>query len=72
MRKKEFQNDTIETIYFGGTPSVLTSDEINFLIDSVYENYEVDENEITLEANPDDLSDQRILELSKVKLTALA
>jgi oxygen-independent coproporphyrinogen-3 oxidase len=33
-------------------PSVLTSDEINFLIDSVYENYEVDENpEITLEAN---------------------
>jgi coproporphyrinogen III oxidase-like Fe-S oxidoreductase len=31
----------------------------------------VDE-EITLEANPDDLSDQRILELSKVKLTALA
>jgi oxygen-independent coproporphyrinogen-3 oxidase len=57
----------------GGTPSVLTSDEINFLIDSVYENYEVDENpEITLEANPDDLSGQRILELSKVKLTALA
>jgi oxygen-independent coproporphyrinogen-3 oxidase len=41
---KEFQNDTIETIG-GGTPSVLTSDEINFLIDSVYENYEVDENQ---------------------------
>jgi oxygen-independent coproporphyrinogen-3 oxidase len=42
--KNEFQNETIETIYFGGgTPSVLTSDEINFLIDSVYENYEVDE-----------------------------
>jgi oxygen-independent coproporphyrinogen-3 oxidase len=39
----------------------LTSDEINFLIDSVYENYEVDENpEITLEANPDDLSGQRL------------
>jgi oxygen-independent coproporphyrinogen-3 oxidase len=52
MRKNEFQNETIETIYFGGgTPSVLTSDEINFLIDSVYENYEVDEPEITLEAN---------------------
>jgi oxygen-independent coproporphyrinogen-3 oxidase len=46
MRKNEFQNETIETIYFGGgTPSVLTSDEINFLIDSVYENYEVDENQ---------------------------
>jgi oxygen-independent coproporphyrinogen-3 oxidase len=46
--KKEFQNDTIDYLFWGGTPSVLTSDEINFLIDSVYENYEVDENpEIT-------------------------
>jgi oxygen-independent coproporphyrinogen-3 oxidase len=74
MRKNEFENDTIETIYFGGgTPSVLTSDEINFLIDSVYENYEVGENpEITLEANPDDLSGERILELSKSKINRLS
>jgi hypothetical protein len=34
--KTEFENDIIETIYFGGgTPSVLSYDEINFLIDSV-------------------------------------
>jgi oxygen-independent coproporphyrinogen-3 oxidase len=74
MRKNEFENDTIETIYFGGgTPSVLTSDEINFLIDSVYENYEVVKNpEITLEANPDDLSGERILELSKSKINRLS
>ena len=74
MRKTEFENDTIETIYFGGgTPSVLSSDEINFLIDSVYENYEVGENpEITLEANPDDLSSERILELSKSKINRLS
>jgi oxygen-independent coproporphyrinogen-3 oxidase len=44
--------------------SVLTSDEINFLIDSVYENYEVDENPETLEAN-DDLSGERILNYQK-------
>lgn len=58
MRKKEFENETIETIYFGGgTPSVLTTDEIQFLISEVYKNYEVSENpEITLEANPDDLT----------------
>jgi oxygen-independent coproporphyrinogen-3 oxidase len=32
-------------LFCGGTPpSVLTSDEINFLIDSVYENYEVGKN----------------------------
>ena len=58
MRKNEFKNESIETIYFGGgTPSVLTTTEIQFLIDAVYENYSVSENpEITLEANPDDLS----------------
>jgi oxygen-independent coproporphyrinogen-3 oxidase len=74
MRKNEFENEVVETIYFGGgTPSVLTSDEINFLIDSVYENYEIIENpEITLEANPDDLSIERILELSKSKINRLS
>ncbi|MNX52482.1 Oxygen-independent coproporphyrinogen-III oxidase 1 [compost metagenome] len=62
MRKNEFENDPefsgVETIYFGGgTPSVLTSEEINFLIEAVYQNYTVIENpEITLEANPDDLT----------------
>ena len=59
MRKNEFQNELIETIYFGGgTPSVLTIDDLRFLIDTVYKHYQVVENpEITLEANPDDLSD---------------
>lgn len=74
MRKSEFENDTLETIYFGGgTPSVLTTDEIQFLIDAVYENYSVSENpEITLEANPDDLSKDRIRELSKSPINRLS
>ncbi|PRZ20358.1 radical SAM family heme chaperone HemW [Flavobacterium granuli] len=74
MRKNESENEVVETIYFGGgTPSVLTSDEINFLIDAVYESYSVIENpEITLEANPDDLSGERILELSQSKINRLS
>ncbi len=73
-RKTEFQNDIVETIYFGGgTPSVLTSDEINFLINEVCTNFKVVENpEITLEANPDDLSEERIIELSKSKINRLS
>ena len=57
MRKDEFNNITVETIYFGGgTPSLLTTDELQFLIKKVYEYYKVSETpEITLEANPDDL-----------------
>lgn len=74
LRKNESQNEIIETIYFGGgTPSVLTTEEINFLIAEVYTNYAVAENpEITLEANPDDLSSERIIELSKSKISRLS
>jgi oxygen-independent coproporphyrinogen-3 oxidase len=74
MRKNEFKNDIVETIYFGGgTPSVLTTEEINLLINTVYENYKVSKNsEITLEANPDDLSTERILELAKSPINRLS
>jgi oxygen-independent coproporphyrinogen-3 oxidase len=74
MRKSEFETESVETIYFGGgTPSVLTSEEINFLIATVYTNYKVADNpEITLEANPDDLSEERIIELSKSKINRLS
>jgi oxygen-independent coproporphyrinogen-3 oxidase len=74
MRKSEFEKEQVETIYFGGgTPSVLTSEEINFLIAAVYNSYSVSENpEITLEANPDDLSSERIIELSKSKINRLS
>ncbi|RZJ53039.1 MAG: radical SAM family heme chaperone HemW [Flavobacterium sp.] len=74
MRKNEFLDETIETIYFGGgTPSVLENSELQLLIDTVYANYKVAENpEITIEANPDDLSAERILELSKSPINRLS
>lgn len=74
MRKNEFANDMVETIYFGGgTPSVLTNAEIQFLIDAVYSNYDVAANpEITLEANPDDLSTERIIQLSESPINRLS
>jgi oxygen-independent coproporphyrinogen-3 oxidase len=74
MRKAEFEKEAVETIYFGGgTPSVLTSDEINTLVEAVYRNYKVSENpEITLEANPDDLSGERIAELANSRINRLS
>ena len=74
LRKNEFQNEKIETIYFGGgTPSLLTIVEIQFLLASIYENYQVILNpEITLEANPDDLSEEKIIELSKTPINRLS
>ncbi|BCY28100.1 coproporphyrinogen III oxidase [Flavobacterium okayamense] len=64
----------IETIYFGGgTPSILSVEEIQLLIDTVYKNFDVVENpEITLEANPDDLSDEQIIKLSNTQINRLS
>jgi len=74
IRAGEFQNEIIETIYFGGgTPSVLTLKEIQFLLDVIYKNYTIIENpEITLEANPDDLSISRIVELAQSPINRLS
>ena len=74
LRKNELNNLTVETIYFGGgTPSLLTIDEIRLLIDSVYKHYKVIENpEITLEANPDDLSKDQINKLSNTQINRLS
>lgn len=73
LRKTE-TNEPVETIYFGGgTPSVLSQIEIDALIDTVYQNYNViDTPEITIEANPDDLTPERIQELSKSKVNRLS
>jgi len=72
--KNELANQTIETIYFGGgTPSLLSIQELELLIDTVYSHYKLSENpEITLEANPDDLTNERILELSTTRINRLS
>lgn len=74
MRKMELEKEQIETIYFGGgTPSILSLKEIQVLIDAVYENFNVTESpEITLEANPDDLDDDKIIQLANSPVNRLS
>ncbi|MFD0993671.1 radical SAM family heme chaperone HemW [Tenacibaculum geojense] len=74
LRKETFKNEQVATIYFGGgTPSILSSDEINQLIATVYANYKVVKSpEITLEANPDDLTTERLLEIADSKVNRLS
>ena len=74
LRKNELQNKTIETIYFGGgTPSLLTNEELQLLISEVYKHFDVVEHpEITLEANPDDLTSEKIKALSNSKVNRLS
>ena len=74
MRRQEFVDQEVNTIYFGGgTPSVLEMGEIRRIIDTVYNNYKVvPKPEITLEANPDDLSNNVIIQLSKSPINRLS
>lgn len=74
LRKDEFKGETVETIYFGGgTPSILQTSDLRLLIDTVFQNYKVVDNpEITVEANPDDLTEERIVELSTNKVNRLS
>jgi oxygen-independent coproporphyrinogen III oxidase len=74
LRKDEFAAEVVETIYFGGgTPSILQIADIRFLIDEVFKNFNVVKNpEITIEANPDDLTEERIIELSNNRINRLS
>lgn len=74
LRKAEFSGEQVATIYFGGgTPSVLETEEIEQLIAAVREYYDVVDNpEITLEANPDDLSAEKILQLAASPINRLS
>ncbi|WP_162072121.1 radical SAM family heme chaperone HemW [Chryseobacterium fistulae] len=67
LRKDELQNNKIQSLYFGGgTPSILSSDEINSLIDEVLRYFSFEKDiEITLEANPDDLDKNFLKNLSQ-------
>ncbi len=53
---------TIKTIYFGGgTPSTLTSNEVKIILDKIAEYTALnDVDELTLEVNPDDVSDDYV------------
>lgn len=74
LRKDELGGEIVETIYFGGgTPSMLSQAEIDAIIDAVYAFHKVIKDpEITLEANPDDLNEAKIIALSKSRINRLS
>ena len=74
LRHNELENKTLKSLYFGGgTPSVLSVDEIKSLIDEIQKYFSFDENiEITLESNPDDLNENFLKELSQTEINRLS
>jgi len=79
--KKELENrasglasEEINTIYLGGgTPSVLLIDELKDLLETISKYYKVSsEAEITIEANPDDLSQAKLSALRQIGFNRLS
>jgi oxygen-independent coproporphyrinogen-3 oxidase len=68
IKKKDRITDQVGTIYFGGgTPSVLPTKHFEKIFDTIIKNFTVSSDaEITIEANPDDLTGPKILELRKL------
>ncbi len=64
----------ITSIYFGGgTPSLLSTKDISNILEATYEYFNIEEGvEITLEANPDDLTSDKILELKSTCINRLS
>lgn len=73
LRKNDLEGK-VETIYFGGgTPSLLALEDLEQIFGTIYSNYTISANpEITLEANPDDLTPIKIQELAKSPINRLS
>jgi oxygen-independent coproporphyrinogen III oxidase len=73
-RRDYLEGEEIETIYFGGgTPSLLSGSEIDYMLKCITNDFKiVPDAEITLEANPDDLTPQKLAELRKTKINRLS
>ncbi len=74
LQKDYLQNLPLQSIYFGGgTPSVLKTSEIEQLLHQIYKFHTVLPNaEITLEANPDDLTETKLQQLSQTRINRLS
>jgi len=72
--RKDYLTSPLLSIYFGGgTPSLLAVDEIESLLGEVQKNFNVEPDaEITLEANPDDLSPLKLKELLNAGINRLS
>lgn len=60
-QRKDYVRERIDTVYFGGgTPSMLSGEQVEAILHGIRETWDVwDEAEITLEANPGDISAEK-------------
>lgn len=74
LRKNYLGETAIQTIYFGGgTPSIVPPKDIQKILQSIYDNFEIQSNlELTLEANPDDLKKEYLKSIKEIGINRLS
>ena len=74
MRRDYLQGETVRTVYFGGgTPSQLEEEDFRHVFDTLSDIYGLDAcEEITLEANPDDLTEDYIAMLRRLPFNRIS
>ena len=74
LQKDYLNNETVETIYFGGgTPSLLTMEDLELQIEKLSQVFDISTGtEITLEANPDDIDEEKLAGWKKIGINRLS
>jgi oxygen-independent coproporphyrinogen-3 oxidase len=74
LQKSYLDKEIIDTIYFGGgTPSLLEIQELEAIINDIYKNFNINNRpEITIEANPDDLSARKTQDFKQAGFNRLS
>jgi oxygen-independent coproporphyrinogen-3 oxidase len=74
LRKDYLQNEKVSTIYFGGgTPSILDKEDCKGLINKCKTEFNVsDDAEITLESNPDDITEEKLISWKEAGINRLS
>ena len=72
--RRDYINEPIATVYFGGgTPSLLPTDDLKFTIDTLRKLFVIDADaDITLEANPDDITEERLIAWKSIGINRLS
>jgi len=74
LQKDYLGNELVETIYFGGgTPSMLQISDLRLQIEKISGTFNISKNaEITLEANPDDINEERLTGWKEIGINRLS
>lgn len=72
--KDEFKDKYFDTVFFGGgTPSILSVDELRKLVNNIYENFNIKENaEITIECNPGTINREKLKAMKNLGINRLS